>query len=116
MRLLVIGVVCLASSAIAQTSENESRRNPFVHPKFDTEAFVASPGETLVREEPIRVTAILLAGERSLVSVDGVVLGIGEEHEGYVLREVHDESAIFSHRGKSVTVTLFDERSADNGG
>ena len=111
----MIAIFCLASSAMAQTPDSELRRNPFVHPKFETEAFVATPGETPVREEPIRVSAILLADEQSLVSVDGVVLGIGEEHEGYVLREVQDESAVFSHRGEVVTVPLFDDRSEEDG-
>lgn len=106
---------CLASSVMAQTPESELRRNPFVHPKFETEAFVAAPGETPAPAEPMRVSAILLADEQSLVSINGVVLGIGEEHDGYVLREVHDDSAVFAYRGRAVTLPLFDERSEDNG-
>ena len=116
MRLLIVAGFSLVSAVMAQTPDNELRRNPFVHPKFETEAFVAaSSGETRAPEEPMRVSAILLAEEQSLVSVNGVVLGIGEEHDGYVLREVHDDSAVFSYRGESVTLPLFDERSEDDG-
>jgi hypothetical protein len=106
-------LVCLSVSA--PLLADELRRNPFVHPKFELEVAAPNRGTAVPDEEPIRVSAILLADEKSLVSINGVVLGIGEGHEGYVLKSVAEESAVFVHRGKAITIPLFSDRRDING-
>lgn len=108
-------VALLGLSLAALTSADELRRNPFVHPKFETVAPAPARGTAAPDEEPLRVSAILLSGAKSLVSMNGNVLGIGEEHAGYVLTSVAEESAVFMHRGKAITIPLFDGRSEING-
>ncbi len=60
-------------------------------------------------EEPLELRAILHAGRESLVNVGGVILGIGEEVDGYRLVKVEEREAVF--RKDSLTfIVPMDER------
>ena len=52
------------------------------------------------------LAAVMLAGPRSVVSIDGRVLRIGDEIDGHRLVEVHEQTAVFVRNGKKVTLSL----------
>ena len=102
----------LAMLGGAHVAADELRRNPFNHPEFETEAprSVDRPG---VAADPLVVSAILAAGDASLVNVDGSIIGIGDEVSGHVLESVGEETAVFRRGGEIVTVSVF-EQAEDN--
>lgn len=88
-------------------SADEARRNPFAHAVDDTPD--SDPGSEHLHEEELSVTAILVAGRKSLVNVNGNLIGLGEQKHGYWLLRVAEDSATFLHDGKMITVPLFDQ-------
>lgn len=104
--MAVSGAITAAGSCIG----DELRRNPFEHPNFDAEIPQAGSRPGIVSDEDLRVSAILIAGERSLVNINGTILGLGEEQNGYVLQAVEEEEAVFSREGRTITISLFEQR------
>ena len=96
--LLLLAVWCtLAANA-------EPRVNPFSRP-----ADARSPA-ALVASAPDRleVRGILWAGRKSLVNVNGTIIGLGEEAFGYVLADVEEESATLVKDDEAVTLSVID--------
>ena len=111
-----VAVSFLACSSVCHGDGVEDlRRNPFEHPKLDAEAPNQRPTDGRLDDGTLRVRAIVVAGERSLVSVNGTILGIGEERFGYVLRSVEEEAAVFSRDGETLTISLFEQRTDEDG-
>ena len=52
------------------------------------------------------LAAVMVAGPKSLVSIDGAIVRIGEEINGHRLVEVHEQTAVFVKNGKKVTLSL----------
>ena len=101
--------IAAALFAWATVAADTERRNPFAHtlePAADIDA-----GEEHLHEEELVVSAILVAGGKSLVNINGAVVAVGEESFGYRLVSVSEESATFVHHGETVTLSLFDESS-----
>jgi hypothetical protein len=48
----------------------------------------------------------MLAGPKSVVSIDGRIVRIGDEIDGHRLIEVHEQTAVFVRNRKKVTLTL----------
>ena len=104
-------LVFVAACASGLCSAEEARRNPFLRP------VILAPGPESTRgaveTDPLSVAAILSAGDDSLVTVDGVIVGIGDAVSGYVLRSVLEEKAVFVRGDDVVTVSIFDVDEAD---
>jgi hypothetical protein len=52
------------------------------------------------------LAAVMVAGPKSAVSIDGKIVRIGEEIDGHRLVEVHEQSAVFVRNRKKVTLSL----------
>lgn len=104
--------VLLLVGTVLRVSADEQRRNPFAH-EFDGPPAEAADVDEHLHEEELEVTAILVAGDRSLVTINGNVIGVGEESFGYRLMSVAEESATFLHEGAAVTISLFEERQGE---
>ncbi len=115
MTRLSLLLAVLILTAAGSCPGDELRRNPFDHPNLDIPAPAADVRNGVVSDETLRVSAILLAGAESLVSVNGTILGIGEERDGYVLRAVEEEIAVFSRDGKTIAISLFEQPTDDDG-
>ncbi len=98
----------LPGVALASTADGDRPRlrfDPFVRPDLSAAA-VTDP--TAAREgqwSPV-LNATLVAGERSLANLGGVVLGIGEETHGYTLVEVRAWEAVFEHGGERTVLPV----------
>ena len=53
-----------------------------------------------------RLRAVLVAGAASLANVDGEVLALGQEVDGYRLVEVRERSAVFHHGDEERVLSL----------
>ena len=115
MNALSLMLALLMLPAASISLGDELRRNPFDHPKLDAPASEITARSGVVADETLRVSAILVAGDRSLVSLNGAILGIGEESFGYVLRKVDEEIAIFTRDGETITISLFEQGDDDDG-
>lgn len=100
----------LAVFACAAVFADTERRNPFAHTLDATTNANPSATPDDLDEEELVVSAILVAGGKSLVNINGSVIGVGEESFGYRLVEVSEESATFAHNDTTVTVSLFDQQ------
>ena len=88
---------------------DELTRNPFNHPEFDEPAPAGGGRADPVAREPLAVSAILVAGDASLVSIGGAIIGIGEEAGGYVLESVGEEFAVFRRGDETLTISLYEQ-------
>jgi len=106
---LLIGVVCLLPG-FAQAQSADLKHNPFARPAPGAVASVAAPARAVTvpaAEWKPELRAILAAGARSIVNVEGTVIPIGEKFEGHRLVEVHESSAVFVNGSrKRITLSL----------
>jgi hypothetical protein len=108
---LSAGLVCLPGFAQAQADglKHDPFARPVVAPRPASAATV--PGNTVMAPlpEPVwkpELRAVMVAGAKSIVNVDGALVRIGEQFKGYRLIEVHEETAVFVNDKKRVTLSL----------
>lgn len=53
-----------------------------------------------------KLIAVIVDGEKSLVNLNGTIIGIGEEKNGYRLISVGDRKAVFEKRKKRVVLEM----------
>lgn len=102
-------LVC-TSGVVADETAYVLQSNPFARPfveKLEQRGSVQAPEPSALAGLQLR--AVMTAGPESLANVDGKIVGIGEEIEGYTLVSVENEKAVFSKHGKLITLTLKQE-------
>ena len=87
--------------------------DPFTRPVLS--AVVANGADTPLKP---RLIAVMVAGNKSLVNLDGTIIGIGEEKDGYRLVKVEDHKAIFTKSKKHVVLEMemFSEKQSNERG
>lgn len=108
-RFLAVAALLSSFDAVA----DDERRNPFRQPAFLTEPALAAPLPGSPGDAVLLLTAIVVAGDDSLVNVSGTVVGVGEEVLGYVLQSVDEETAVFSRGDETLAVSLFESGDRD---
>ena len=101
--LLVLPGVALASAPDAERPR--LRFDPFVRPDLSVAAASDPAAGREGQWSPV-LNATLVAGDRSLANLGGVVLGIGEETHGYRLVEVRAWEAVFEHGGERTVLPV----------
>ena len=83
------------------------RHDPFARPLLTAAVpkSVVTQGNTTGDTPPWNptLTAVMVAGDHSLVNLEGAIVAIGQEMDGYRLVQVRDREAIFT-RGKQRVV------------
>ncbi|WP_107852719.1 hypothetical protein [Oceanimonas marisflavi] len=101
-RLFPIGLWLLSAFSLADTGMPS--RDPFVRPQAGLQSRTApkpvAPGPTFT------LRALLMAGDASLANVDGIILAIGDVHEGYRLISVSQEETLFEKGSNRYRVFL----------
>lgn len=105
----VMLLACAPAPAYSQAAT--LRHDPFVRPAAAQQRLAQDAnksGSVPAREERWNpeLRAVMLAGASSMANVDGTVLRIGEEINGYRLVEVHDGEALFSKGAERLTVSM----------
>lgn len=112
-RLLITGCLALAAHQVKSESEPDSasiQHDPFQKPELNKTIINAvSPTghEALVAWAP-KLIMTLRAGRNSMANVNGKIIRLNENIEGYRLIEVHERSAVFVKQGKLTRLTLDD--------
>ena len=103
--MFIGGLLMLAASqAIAD------RINPFAKPDREQQPVIQTDAPATGR---IELRGVIVAGANSIANLDGQLLSIGEEAEGYTLERVEEGSATFMHNKELVTLTVRDELGSD---
>ncbi len=120
---LAAGLACTPGFGWAQA--DALNHDPFARPAFlkVTPPSAAQPrGNAGVRKgalpEPAwkpELTAVMVAGPKSVVSIDGKIVRLGEEIDGHRLVEVHEQTAVFVKDRKRVTLSLRDMKLVPEG-
>jgi len=100
-------VVATVGASSAVWSAPPLRYDPFARPLLTTAVpkSVAAPGNP-AGDAPAwnpNLIAVMVAGTHSMVNLDGTIVGIGQEMDGYRLVQVRDREATFA-RGKQRVV------------
>ncbi|MGD2062847.1 MAG: hypothetical protein PVF51_04615 [Nitrospirota bacterium] len=111
LRALFTVVTAVVQVAAAQAGEVvELSHNPFSRPELSllpsgrgSGADEGRPGETL------ELRATLVAPEHAMADVNGLILTIGDEVEGFRLVDVGERRAVLERDGERVVVSLGDE-------
>lgn len=97
-RLAWIALVALPVAATGAPLKHD----PFARP---LQGGAASTADASISSGP-KLIAVIVAGKKSLVNLNGAIIGIGEEKYGYRLIEVRDHQAIFEKNNKRIVLDM----------
>ena len=106
-RLLRALCLCLLLPAWATAAEPEPlvlRHDPFVRPGSAAAVPTTTAGTDAAWRPQLR--AVVVAGPKSSALVDGQVLELGDELDGYRLIQVLPDKAIFRKKGRRVELSV----------
>lgn len=113
----------LASTALP-AAEAPPRRDPFAAPALPPPAPAASPRYAGAPPAPPgpppapppvpELRAVLAAGSASLANIDGKLLALGEEVDGYRLIEVGDDSAVLARGRRRLRLQVYEDDKGNN--
>ena len=106
---IAAGLACAPGSGLAQAEA--MKHDPFARPAFLRAAPPpnnAGVGKAMLPEAAWKpeLAAVMVAGPKSAVNIDGTIIRLGEEINGHRLVEVHEQSAVFVKHRKRVTLSL----------
>ena len=98
-----VGLITLMAGLLPVAAAAEPlRHDPFARP-FQLGSSPSADGNT--SQHP-KLIAVIVAGKKSLVNLNGTIIGIGEEKDGYRLIKVRDRKAIFKKGKKRVVLDM----------
>jgi hypothetical protein len=102
-----LGLCLLMSPAMLLAADLATpRHDPFARPVLGAASGAAGAADHAQPVWQPRLQAVVVAGPRSSVLLDGRVLEMGEEVDGYRLIQVLPDKASFRHKGRRVELTL----------
>jgi hypothetical protein len=107
---ICLGLVLTAIFGLPQALADALKHDPFARPLLSTSLSggnvpLNASAEDEVSWDP-QLIAVMVAGKNSIVNLDGVILKIGEEIDGFRLVEVRDRKAIFRKGSKRIVVEM----------
>lgn len=85
------------------------RHDPFARPKLAAETPTLATPAPAAEWRP-QLSAIVVAGTRSMVQVDSTVVELGEEIDGFRLVSVTEKMAVFVKGRRRIALTIGSER------
>lgn len=104
LQLVIFGMV-FAGESLAQTP----KRNPFKQIELEPKNLPVPSREDKRLDktsEPLELRAIIVSNHNSKANVGGIIVGIGEEVNGFRLLSVKQDRAVFISGEKKVTVLV----------
>lgn len=98
----VVSLWLVATTPLAENSM--PFRDPFVRPQ--TESLVRATPAPIEPGPTFTLRALLVAGDASLANVDGTILALGDELDGYRLISVTQEETLFEKGSKRYRIFL----------
>ncbi len=100
---VVLGITVVSVSA---REFEKPRFDPFAKPGQLQKAATNQQNPENLFAENAKLTATLRAGDNSMISIQGKIVLLGEEIEGYKLVEVTDRTAVFINDDQRILLTL----------
>lgn len=102
--LIAAGISCCAPAAEPLQHDLFARPPLLTQPTGNADA--TSPSAIIDAPWNPKLTAVMVAGKHSLVNIDGSVISIGQEKDGYSLRQVRDGEAVFARGRKRIVLKM----------
>lgn len=100
-----------ADSGLAGSELTGLRHDPFARPDVSlTPAAAAQGGAAAAKEWKPQLRAVVVAGRNSMVNVDGTVVTLGGQFDGFRLAQVEERKAVFVKDGVRVELTMDGEK------
>lgn len=100
----------LVSPATATTSQRAIKHNPFAKPDFSQRSEQAEVEEqTAVPQALLHLRAVLYSSTTPLVNINGRILAVGDEIDGFLLQEVIEDGAILSKDEVQIMLSMTQE-------
>jgi hypothetical protein len=109
---LSLGLIAVVLSAVTTAFAADNRaikHDPFARPLLSAAAVTSSESGAKVEEEVPwnpTLTAVMVAGKHSLITIDSVIMKLGEVKDGYRLVQVKDHEAVFKKGKKRVVLAI----------
>jgi hypothetical protein len=105
--LLFAGAAGLALSCQAAAQAGILHRNPFAHalPGVSQPA-AGTANPSAAAAIPLELRGTMLAGSDSLANIGGLILGIGQEVEGYRIVSIHERWVVIEKNGEQRTLSV----------
>jgi hypothetical protein len=97
-----LGWIVLVAGLFPAASSAELLHDPFARP-FQAGAAPAINADTSLNPS---LLAVMIAGQKSMVNLNGTIIGIGEEKDGFRLIKVEDHKAIFEKSKKRIVLEM----------
>lgn len=78
--------------------------NPFIVPDYVGD--VNGNSSSNISESNLEIRAVLLGGKNSLVNVNGTILAVGQDINGYELKSVDENHVVFIKRGNEIVLDV----------
>ncbi len=105
-----LGFVLIAVFFLPPAFAGDSlKHDPFARPLLSAPLPSNTAAGTVAEEEMPwnpQLIAVMVAGKDSLVNLDGIIIKIGEEKDGYRLVQVRDQEAIFKKGNKRIVLNM----------
>ena len=102
--LIVAGSVLMTAASNAQ--DLVLKTNPFLKPVSPDTGQTAGKQDDDKRVAEMELRATMVAGEHSQANIGGVVIGLGEEINGYQLIEVHPRHVVVDRDGTAKEIRI----------
>ena len=96
----------LSVNADQQSKEIRPRHDPFKKPDRLMKSSTKAPKTQNLFQTKLQLFATLRAGKNSMVNIQGRIVQLGEEIDGYKLVEVNEYSAVFANNEQQVHLSL----------
>lgn len=95
---------------VAATPQRAIKHNPFTKPDFGkrSEATVAEEQQA-APQALLQLRAVLYSSTMPLVNINGRILALGEEIDGFLLQEVSEDGAILSKDDVQIMLSMTQE-------
>lgn len=120
-RSLCAAMACLPGLTLAQAQAPAEglKHDPFARPALTPRpaaaAAAAAPAASIAAATPWnpQLRAVMVAGAKSMVDIDGTLVPLGGLINGHRLAEVQEESAVLVNGGKRIKLMMYVETNND---
>ena len=105
--LFVLLIAPYAAWVMAGNVDATLRHDPFVRPNLAlAPASAAQASEAAANEWKPKLRAVIVAGKSSIVNVEGTIVSLGGQIDGFRLTSVEERKAVFMKDGVRVELTM----------
>lgn len=98
----------LASLSRAEETRNVLQTNPFERPAIEEKQATVAMNSSQTPARALKLRATMVAGADSLANIGGMIIGIGQEIDGYQLLSVREREVILGKNGSTKTLSVDD--------